>query len=612
MTRRPPLPGPGIGVLGGILLLAVTVYANSVGNGFAYDDQAIIVENPLVTAGDPGAALTAPYWAGEAGVGRLYRPTTQAAFALQWRLFGGAPAGFHAVNVALHGLASVLVGLLCGWLAGVGRSPEDFPVNALVPGAALAGGALFAVHPVHVEAVANGVGQAELWAAVGVLGAVQVHLATRFAAGPLRIAGTLAVGVLFAVAFGAKEIAVTLPALLLAVEGAEAGSLRGLLGRLRAELPRVLVLAAVGVSMLVARAHVLGVLAGEDVTPVLWGVGPGERVLRVLPVWLEYLRLMVWPVSLSADYDPGVIYPAAGPSVVQVGGGALVLLALLALAVGGWRRARGGAVAAAWFGLAVLPVSNLLLPTGSIMAERTLYLPSVGLALGVAAVATAAAVRMGDGRLPRRAVWAFGGVLALLAAGTVARNPTWFSSFTVMETLARDHPESWRARMARAQGLARAGEDALAAEAYRSGVEALPTRFDLVSETGAFFKERGRLGEARPYLESAVVLRPGRPSGWILLTELELLEGRFREAHATAARGIGQATESGELWALLSEAYAGGGLLDASIRARRTALALEPDSAPWWTRLAELLEASGGDPSEAAEARRRAAAVGAR
>ncbi len=612
MTRRAPLPGPGIGVLGGILLLAVTVYANSLGNGFAYDDQAIIVENPLVTAGDPGAALTAPYWAGEAGVGRLYRPTTQAAFALQWRLFDGGPAGFHAVNVGLHGLASVLVGLLCGWLAGVGRSPDDSRTRAVVRGGALAGGALFAVHPVHVEAVANVVGQAELWAAVGVLGAVEVHRTTRFASGATRIAGTLAMGLLFALAFGAKEIAVTLPALLLLMEGAESGSVRGLLDRLRAEAPRVLLLAAVGSSLLVARAHVLGTLAGEDVTPVLWGMGPMERVLRVLPVWLEYLRLMVWPVSLSADYDPGVIYPAAGPGMIQVVAGAAVLLAVVALAVGGWRRARGGAVAAAWFGLAVLPVSNLLLPTGSIMAERTLYLPSVGLALGLSALVAWGTLRAADGRLPRRAVWALGGVVALMAAGTVVRNPTWFSSFTVMETLARDHPESWRARMARAQGLARAGEDAQAAEAYRAGIEALPTRFDLVSETGAFFKERGRLAEARPYLESAVVLRPGRPSGWILLTELELLEGRFREAHATAARGIGRATESGELWALLSEAYAGGGLLDASIRARRTALVLEPDAAPWWNRLAELLEAAEGDPTEVAEARRRAAAAGER
>lgn len=594
MTSSGPLRGVGWAGPIAVALLAIAVYANSLGNGFAFDDGGIIVDNPVVTQGDPVAALGAPYWHGEAGAGRLYRPFTQAAFALQWALFDGAPFGFHLVNVLLHALVSALVVVLCGWLLGRGGGEASPSGRRWARAAAAFGGAIFAVHPLHAEAVANGVGQSELWAAAGVLGAVLLHLRTRRGGDARRVAGTLGVAACYALAFGAKESAVVLPALLLLVEAAESRSVADFAARLREEAPRLALLAAVALAILVGRLEVLGALSGEDVTAVLLGLGPLERIVHALPVWVEYLRLALWPLDLSADYDPGVIYPASGPALWQVGAGAALLLATLATAVLGWRRHRGAAVAAGWFLIAIALASNLLLATGSIMAERTLYLPSVALSLAVA-LAVAALGRVTEGRAapaPRRMAWAGVVVLALLSARTLERNPTWFSSFTVMETLAREHPESWRARMARAQGLARAGEEAAAVEAYLAAVEALPTRFDLVSEIGAFLKERRQLEAARPYLEAVVGLQPERPSGWVLLAELELLQGRFQAAHAVAARGIGEARESAELWAVLSEAYAGGGLLDAAIRARRAALAREPSEASR-RRLGEFLEAAG-------------------
>jgi len=173
------------------------------------------------------------------------------------------------------------------------------------------------------------------------------------------------VGLLFALAFGAKEIGVVLPALLFLVEAAEARSVRGLAVRLRDETPRIALLAGVGAAVLAARTDVLGALAGEDVTSVLWGLGPIERLRYVLPVWLEYLRLMVWPVALSADYDPGVIYPAAGPSPLQVMGGGVVLVGLAAVVALGWRRSRGAAVAAAWFGVAYWMKSAISAPASA-------------------------------------------------------------------------------------------------------------------------------------------------------------------------------------------------------------------------------------------------------
>lgn len=599
-----------------VALLAAAVFSNSLGNGFAYDDQGIIVQNPVVTDGEVGAALRAPYWEGEAGVGRLYRPVTQAAFALQWSALEGSALGFHLVNLLLHLAVSVLVGLLCGHLVSFslergkgegGAGDEGATIATRRAVAALVGGGLFAVHPVHVEAVANVVGQAELWSALGVVGAVVLHLRTRTADFGPRLVGTLGVGALFGLAFGAKEIAVVLPLLLLLVEVAHARRGEGLVDALAAQTPRIVLLAAVGAFILVGRFAVLGALAGEDVTAILAGLDTGARLGRVMPLWSEYLRLLVWPVSLAADYDPGVIFPATGPTALQtlVGGG--VLLAWVGAVVWFWNRARPVALGCGWFLLAVLPVSNLFFATGSLMAERTLYLPSVGLSIAVAGVSVSV---WGLPVRTRRLLAASTGVaLMALSARSYLRTPSWESSFSVMQTLVREHPDSWRAHKARAEGLVNVGRIDEAVTAYRAGVEALPNRFDMVAATGAFLKEQRRLDEARPYLERAVELQPKRPSPWVLLAELELLQGRYREAHAVATRGIASAVESAELWAVLSESYVGGGLLPAAVRAREAALAHRPDWPEGWTRLVELLEAVDADPARIQLARERAAGV---
>ncbi|NNK64720.1 MAG: hypothetical protein HKO98_16085, partial [Gemmatimonadetes bacterium] len=71
-----------------------------------------------------------------------------------------------------------------------------------------------------------------------------------------------------------------------------------------------------------------------------------------------------------------------------------------------------------------------------------------------------------------------------------------------------------------------------------------------------------------------------------------------------AATGIGAAPPTGPLWAALAEAYAGGGLLEAAVRAKRVSLRLGPAAQRDWARLADFMEASGADPQVVADVRR--------
>ena len=121
--------------------VAAAVYLPSLGNRFALDDGAIVERNP--TAHSVGTALRAfgrTYWPPERAAGQ-WRPLVILSFAADWQLSGGSPAWLHAVNVVWHAAATaVLVPVLATYV----------PVTA-----ALAGAIVFAVHPVHVEAVAN-------------------------------------------------------------------------------------------------------------------------------------------------------------------------------------------------------------------------------------------------------------------------------------------------------------------------------------------------------------------------------------------------------------------------------------------------------------------------
>src|SRR3989454_206758 len=136
-----------------VALCAVVVYLGALWNQFALDDVPIIVVNPLVT--QPSGlwrAFAAPYWTPELG-GHMYRPLVIAGFALD--ALADGTVWFHAVNLLWHAGAAVVV-------AALARRWMDTPGGLVT-------GLLFAVHPVHVEAVANVVGRAELMAAVFVV-----------------------------------------------------------------------------------------------------------------------------------------------------------------------------------------------------------------------------------------------------------------------------------------------------------------------------------------------------------------------------------------------------------------------------------------------------------
>ena len=141
-----------------VALFALGAAASSLGNGFALDDLPLVQQNPRVRQlAPPWTYLAQTYWPPGRGPA-LYRPLTVAGFAVQWSLGRGAPLAFHLTNMMLYLLVALLV-------LAVARRLLPLP-------AAFGTALLFAVQPVHAEAVGSVVGQAELWAALFSLVAV--------------------------------------------------------------------------------------------------------------------------------------------------------------------------------------------------------------------------------------------------------------------------------------------------------------------------------------------------------------------------------------------------------------------------------------------------------
>jgi protein O-mannosyl-transferase len=532
MSRALVYPPPARPAVIAFVLAAVAMatYVGSLGHGFVFDDVGIIQRNPLLHAWSGlWRAFASPWWPNGAG---QYRPFVLASYTLEWMLGGGSPTVFHALNIAWHALVSVFVFALARhWLS--------------IAGAAVAG-LLFAVHPVHVEVVANLVGRSELMAAAGVLAALLLHARRS----PWAIAA-------FAVGLGSKEHAVVLIAL--------APMLDLTLPRRRVrDGPQVNAAASTPVRLLYAgyiavtlawMAAMFVVFGGSPVTAVdaLWLDSDARTrwltMLGVVPTWLQ---LWFAPLRLSADYSPQVVH-AWPDNAASAAVGTTVVAAVIVASVVRWRRTARPPVALAWIVVTMAPVSNLLVPTGMITSERVLYLSSIGAVLLVAA----GVERIGR-RHPTTALTAAAIVAALYGARAVARVPVWESNRSLFVSLAQDRPESsmghvllarvylsnggytdamreYRLALAlfdrsaitwiEAASAARSvGDLSMADSLLREARQRLPERFDVWAAAADIALARGMAGEALVAADAALQLRPDslRPrfqamQAWILL-----------------------------------------------------------------------------------------------
>ena len=508
-----------------IAILALLASLTGIRNGFTLDDVHIIFENHRVHALNEAWRLFGQmYWPPEEGAS-LYRPLTMLAFSAQWAIGHGSPLPFHIANILLYATVSVAV--------------YRFALLLIPARAAFIAAALFAIHPVHTEVVANVVGQAELWAALFSIVAASRYIRAR-RAGAIRVSDIAILSGLYLAACMFKEHAIVLPVLLIAAEMTVVGNEQRLRDRARELWPLFVTLVLAGCLFVFVRSVVIGRVATGGPNVLLLGAPFTTRLFTMLRVFMEWVRLFVWPATLSADYSSRRINAATSFDASMLPG----LLVIFGAAAIAWslRRSKPAVTfGLLWAGVTLLMPSNIIVVTGNVLAERTLFLPSVGIVI----CAGVAAAQLLDAMAEQGRVWrlATATVLALLLAAGIARSSTrnlvWHDNERLIRQTVLDVPTSYRAHWMLAEYLTDVGETRQGLDEMMLAV-VLGRRNDpgLLSFAADRFRMANQCSRAMGMYRRALEIDPTLPELRFNASVCLLQLGKFEEARSLARRGL--------------------------------------------------------------------------
>ncbi len=476
-------------LLPGLVLVA---YANSLNGEFVFDDRVVVVENTqLINVRSLDDALA---------VGSGWRRLTEMTYGLNFYWGQLDPFGYHLVNVGIHAVNAILVYLIILQIAG-----QLYP--------ALAGAALFTVHPLLSEAVANVAGRASLLCALFYFLAIFAFLKALDSDRPSpRISWWVLAALAAVVAWQAKQEAIALPV-----------AMAGLvwIRRERNSWRYLLPLSIIPIGLVVLiRDQLAGLYAAVTENRGLVSAG-FEEVLPfaiyvrtyVSAIVGYYFPRFVYPTHLSAD---PYIRPAIHWYTPEF------LLAIVVLGALGWMLVRPKTSAPlVGAGLALLLLSPLTayaaLPLADVVFEHRVYIPGLGAAVLSAALLNWLRKRYGDVAPAASLV-----VVLTFTIMTIQRNSVWANSMALWEDAESKSPEKPRTHFNLAEAYQLAGRLPEALREYRHALEIKPDIHAAYSNMAAILLDRGQFDEAEEVLLRVTELAPDFTDGFVNLAVLYL------------------------------------------------------------------------------------------
>jgi protein O-mannosyl-transferase len=499
----------------GIFVLALLLYAYTATFGFVMDDAIVITDNMFTQKGMSGidGILTKDTFFGffkEAGKetvvsGGRYRPFTLVIFAMMYSVFGGASATpYHILTILLYALTCWMVFQcvrVCLKSEGEAESPRALAIAAITA-------LLFAVHPVHVEVVANIKGCDEI---VSLLGSIAALYFTVRAYDSKRMGLALVGGLVFLTGLFSKENAfmfvALIPAALLLFRRASIGD------TVRYAGPSM----AAGLLFFVVRGTILqwkfGATPGDlmnnpflKIKGNIWvPFDAGEKLGTILHTLTLYIKLMFVPHPLTHDYYPrhidvkGMGDPLALLALVLYGGMFYLMYKL-------WNKGAGITFGILAFLLTLFIVSNFIFPIGTNMGERFLFMPSFGLLLAVSVYLVDWAIRSNK---IKSLLIGVGVVAGLFALKTLTRQPVWESNEKLFLSDVLISKRS--AKLLNAAG----------GTLYDKGI-AIKDQPE---------KQQAMLNQAIPYLNAALEVHPTYKNAYLLRANCLFYLNRFEESY---------------------------------------------------------------------------------
>jgi protein O-mannosyl-transferase len=512
-----------------LALLAVGIgiaYWPSFPIGFVFDDSYGIANNPVIRSlRNIPSFFTDPYavWTDPTQVD--LRPFLLISYAVNYAISGLQPWSYHALNLVLHLIASVLVFFIVRdhlWWPVAERGPQG---EARIPAAAAA--LFFALAPLNSQPVIYVWARSALLCVTLYLGAFPAFLRRRWVVGC----------VLFAFALLTKAIAITLPAVLLIHDfiyrdRARYATLKEYVADWRRLAPPLLLTGGLALAYVAYRTAVLPPWTGEArkaywVTPWIWFVSQWWALVY-------YVRLFLWPDALSIDHDLPI---TASPLVFRAWASLLALLAWVGLALAALRRYPQVTFATAWFFVTLSPESSFF-PLAEVVNDHRPYIASVGLAVLLAWLLYQAAGRLAGQW--RQAV--FVGACLLLCVPAAAfdhhRSWIWQDGLRLWEDTVRTSGNNTRAWVNAGRELMARGDLVKARRYFERARELGPSYIFVYMNLSVLHAHEGRLDEALEAAQRAVSLRPDDPRTHSNLGRVLERMGRLEEAIAAHQRAV--------------------------------------------------------------------------
>jgi len=456
--------------LANILLLAMlsfAAYANAFGNRFVWDDELFIVNNKEIRnlSGFPRFFTR--------GSENLYRPLRTTLYAATYRLSGLNPAGYHLAGKTLNAATVCILYVLLMALSGS-------------PGGALWGAIIFCLHPAHTEKVAFITSSYDILGDFLWLSAFTCYVFFRkTGARGLFVASLPLFGLslLAAENAAAMPLAVVLFDLTLGRDGRKAARW----------IPYFVLLAA----YLTLRTSVLGTVS--RVGGAVFNPDPIGNFFTISGVIIDYFRLLAVPWPLSAVHE---VKQASAPYPPVLIASAIGVLATVTAAIVSAKKFPAVAFGLLWFFVVISPNLNFI-PTGTLMAERYLYLPSAMLSFLVVALHTRVAEGSeGETRVFGLSPSAALKILFVVAAAvflalTVARNRDWRTDTVLWGRTLIQNPNSYTANLDLGVEMENIGRFDDAERLFLSAVRLAPEKGDAQYELANMYLNYGRLDKAK-------------------------------------------------------------------------------------------------------------------
>uniref|UniRef100_A0A8D8VDP2 dolichyl-phosphate-mannose--protein mannosyltransferase n=4 Tax=Cacopsylla melanoneura TaxID=428564 RepID=A0A8D8VDP2_9HEMI len=524
-------------VYASIVVIAVGVYFNSLHGDLVHDDLVAVARNPdVLGATSVRQMFTNDFWGAplsDPASHKSYRPLTTLTFRLTNRLFGLEPVWFHACNMLLHALSCVLFTRLSYAVAGLS---QKF--------AALAG-ILFAVHPIHSDAVTSIVGRADVLACVLFLLSFLFYHDSSFKA---QFSSRLTISIVFALlSMLAKETGITVLVVNMMYDlYKHYSSIKRALYELRwneEALSFAWRIAKTLVAMSLLLVFRLAMLQGSlPKFSALDNPAAFHPVFLVRFLTFSYLAffnfwLLLCPSTLSHDWQMGSI-----PLVTNLADarnlatcaffGCCLLLLYRCLSDLDTQRQCPLILGVLLLVIPFIPASNILVTVGFVVAERVLYIPSLGFIL---LISHGMQILFHSGQLRRRVL--IGLLLVLVVSHsmkTIQRNNDWSSRESLARAGLQSLPDNAKMHYNFANFLHSQNQTETAIYHYRRALSLWPQYASAHNNLGTLLV----FHEAEFHFKEAIRILPTHVNAHYNLGTIYSKMNRTREAISMAEKSI--------------------------------------------------------------------------